>query len=189
MRWHLLAASLVIFSSLIFSKLENNWKKNGSQISESALLEVSILPGLPVHLRIPAIDVDANIQSLGVNPAGEMETPSNVGDVGWFDLGPRPGESGNAVIAGHFNGELNEEGVFAKLHQLKDGDQIYVLDSNGTTFTFKFRESRRYDPGYAEEVFALDRGIHLNLVTCDGIWNEVEKSYSKRLVVFADLIR
>jgi hypothetical protein len=28
---------------------------------------------------------------------------------------------------------------------------------------------------------------HLNLITCDGVWDVTKKSYSKRLVVFADI--
>jgi hypothetical protein len=44
-----------------------------------------------------------------------------------------------------------------------------------------------YDPGYAKDVFNGDNGDHLNLITCDGIWDADEKSYSKRLVVFADI--
>ncbi len=143
--------------------------------------------GLPVRLRIPAINVNADIQHVGVDPTGEMGVPSNTIDVGWFDLGPRPGEKGSAVIAGHFNGEGGETGVFTDLYKLKEGDKLYVEDSNGTSVAFVVRESRIYDPGYADEVFTLNDNAHLNLITCDGMWDEVEKSYSKRLVVFADI--
>lgn len=51
-------------------------------------------------------------------------------------------------------------------------------------------ESRTYNPGHADEVFHQgDDGSHLNLITCDGVWDGVEKSYSKRLVIFADIVR
>jgi hypothetical protein len=52
---------------------------------------------------------------------------------------------------------------------------------------FVVRESRTYNPGYAEEVFSANDGAHLNLVTCDGVWDGAKKSYSKRLVIFADI--
>jgi hypothetical protein len=38
-------------------------------------------------------------------------------------------------------------------------------------------------------VFASnDGGAHLNLITCAGEWNKGKKSYSERLVVFADKV-
>jgi hypothetical protein len=29
--------------------------------------------------------------------------------------------------------------------------------------------------------------VHLNLITCGGVWDKVGKSYSNRIVVFADM--
>jgi LPXTG-site transpeptidase (sortase) family protein len=144
-------------------------------------------PGSPMRLIIPAININADIQPLGVTPRGEMEIPSNTFDVGWFKLGSRPGEKGSAVIAGHFDGENGEAGVFSNLYELKSGDKLYIEDGKGTVTPFVVRESRTYDPGYAEEVFNSDDSSHLNLVTCDGQWDGAKKSYNKRLVVFADI--
>ena len=64
---------------------------------------------------------------------------------------------------------------------------MYIKDDQGTTISFIVRESRTYDPGYADDVFSQNDRVHLNLVTCDGVWDGVKKSYSKRLVVFADI--
>ncbi len=142
--------------------------------------------GAPVRLMIPAINVDASIQQVGVTSKGEMGPPSNTIDVGWFNPGPRPGEKGSAVIDGHVDGGNSEAGVFANLYKLKRGDTLYVKDDKGTTTTFIVRESRIYDPGLAEEVFSLSDSAHLNLVTCDGVWDGAKKNYTKRLVVFTD---
>ncbi len=145
-------------------------------------------PGSPVRLIIPAIKVNAKIQYVGVTPKGAMAVPSNTVDVGWFDLGPRPGEKGSAVIAGHLDGENGEAGVFINLYKLKKSDKLYIEDSKGTSIAFVVQESRTYDPGYADDVFSGSDSAHLNLITCDGVWNGVKKSYSKRLVVFADIV-
>lgn len=144
--------------------------------------------GFPVRLKIPSINVDAAIQQVGVTSKGAMEVPNNTLDVGWFDLGPRPGEKGNAVIAGHFDGKNGEAGVFINLYKLKEGDKLYVKDSKGTSITFVVRESRIYDPGYADDVFSGSNSAHLNLITCDGVWDGAKKSFSKRLVVFSDIV-
>ena len=139
-----------------------------------------------MRLLIPVINVNAAIQDVGVNTKGEMDVPSNTADVGWFKLGSRPGEKGSAVISGHFNGKDGEAAVFTNLQKLKQGDKLYIEDDSGTSFAFVVRESLIYNPGFAEEVFSLNDIAHLNLVTCDGVWDGAKKSYSKRLVVFAD---
>ena len=157
----------------------------GSTFQNQIVSKVSL--GLPVRLIIPAINVNTKIQYVGVTPKGEMEIPSNAVDVGWFKLGSRPGEKGSAVIAGHFDGKNGEAGVFTDLYKLKKGDKLYVEDSKGTSIIFVVRESRTYDPGYADDVFSRNDGTYLNLVTCDGVWDGAKKSYSKRLVVFADI--
>jgi len=145
---------------------------------------------LPVHLIIPALNVNAAIQSVGVNNKGEMDVPSNTVDVGWFRLGTLPGKPGSAVIDGHFDGENGEATVFADLYKLKKGDKLYIKDNKGASTTFIVRESRTYDVGYAEDVFSSnDGGVHLNLITCDGVWDGVKKSYTKRLVVFTDVLQ
>jgi LPXTG-site transpeptidase (sortase) family protein len=182
--------ALAVFSLLlIFHPTQGTNEKSVSQSSvpQSQVVNEASLE-LPVRLMIPEINVNATIQHVGVTPKGEMEAPSNSVDVGWFDLGPRPGEKGSAVISGHFDGGNGESGVFINLYKLKEGGKLYIEDDKGVSITFVVRESRTYDPGYAEEVFSLNDSAHLNLVTCDGVWDGAKKSYSKRLVVFTDIM-
>lgn len=147
-----------------------------------------VIQGSPVRLIIPRIHVDTAIDGVGVDSSGSMETPSNTTNVSWFNLGPLPGEKGSAVIAGHLNGKNGEAGIFANLDKLKEGDVLYVEDDQGKYRTFSVREASEYKSGYADEVFSQNDKAHLNLITCDGVWNSVKKTYSKRLVVFTDLV-
>lgn len=140
-----------------------------------------------MRLLIPSINVNSAILHLGVTSGGGMEVPDNAADVGWFKLGPRPGEIGSAVIAGHFDGENGEAGVFTNLYKLKKGDKLYVGDGKGTYIAFVVRESRTYNPGYADDVFSRSDGAHLNFITCDGAWDKNGESYTKRLVIFTDV--
>lgn len=178
----LLAIGLLILSVVLFYSTRILNKK--LILREKITNETSF--GLPVTLIIPSINVNSKIQYLGITSKGEMEVPNNINDVGWFKLGSRPGEKGSAVIAGHFNGENNQEGVFANLDKLMVGDKLSVVDDKGIITSFTVREIRTYSPGFAEEVFSLNDAPHLNLITCDGLWNEIKKSYDKRLVVFSD---
>jgi LPXTG-site transpeptidase (sortase) family protein len=145
-------------------------------------------PGLPVRLAIPAINIDAAIEDVGLTPQGTMGVPAGPTSTAWFDLGPRPGENGSAVIAGHEGWKDGVRAIFDDLYKLRAGDKIYVESEQNTVITFVVRGAQTYDQdGNAENVFNSNDGkAHLNLITCEGTWNAVQKSYSNRLVVFAD---
>lgn len=142
----------------------------------------------PVRLIIPKIRVNAAVEQVGLTPAGAMGAPKERSNVAWFNLGTRPGESGSAVIAGHYGWKDAKGSAFDGLYKLRHGDTISVEDSTGTRVSFVVREIRRYaDTDSAPDVFGSSDGkAHLNLVTCEGTWNPLTKSYSRRLVVFAD---
>ncbi len=155
--------------------------KNNLDISQE------IIPAPPTRLSIPTIDVDASIQRVGLTANGAMDVPTNAVDAGWFDLGTIPGEIGSAVIAGHFNGKDGEPGVFENLGKLAVGTELLIEDEKGRVLTFIVEETRVYDAGRADEIFTKNDGVYLNLITCDGVWDEKQKSYTKRLIVLATL--
>lgn len=144
--------------------------------------------GLPVRLKIPSIKVNAVIHPVGLMPDGSMGVPKSPRDTAWYMFGPKPGQKGSAVIAGHVNWLYGATGVFERLKNLKQGDTIIVQDDRGINTSFVVRESRAYEKSQnAADVFrSYDGSSHLNLITCGGIWDKISKSYSKRLVVFAD---
>lgn len=189
-RWQWLMMASVVLLLVLFPQLvQDNHKKTdiqGALSRSQAVSEASITP--PVRLTIPTINVQAEVVQVGLTAQGAMEVPGNAVDVGWLYIGPRPGEKGSAVMAGHFDGENGEAGVFNDLDKLRAGDKLYVEDEKGEIIAFAVRENRIYDPGFADEVFNQNDGAHLNLVTCDGVWEGKKKSYSKRLVVFTDKI-
>ncbi|MFZ3069072.1 MAG: class F sortase [Microgenomates group bacterium] len=188
----LMTFSFVLFliSSIGLYKIQVHDRQTlpNEKIKVLGVEEQSKRPGIPVRLIIPAINVDTAIQQVGVNSEGEMEVPNSILEAGWFKIGPIPGEIGSAVIAGHLDGKNDEAGVFVDLYKLKENSLIYVEDDKGESFVFIVREKRILNPDYAKEVFDLNDGVHLNLVTCDGVWDLNKKSYSKRLVVFADSV-
>jgi LPXTG-site transpeptidase (sortase) family protein len=146
--------------------------------------------GLPARLKIPKLNIDTTIESAGLTSDGLMGVPKGPADVAWFNLGPLPGEAGSSVIAGHSGYKDDKPAVFDSLDKLQKGDKIYVEDGKGMTATFIVRELQNYDKNKnALDVFTSnDTGAHLNLITCDGLWNAVDETHSERLVVFTDKI-
>jgi len=143
--------------------------------------------GFPMRLEIPSINVNAAVEYVGITVKGAMDVPINTIDVGLFKFGAYPGENGSAVIAGHYDSQTGAPGVFANLNELKKGDKVYINYANGISLVYVVQESHLYNPGFAKDVFSDNNGAHLNLITCDGVWDAGKKSYNKRLVVFTNI--
>ncbi len=140
------------------------------------------------RLLIPRIHVNTAIKDMGLTSDGAMAVPGNRVDVGWYSLGTRPGETGSAVIGGH-NFWNNGGGVFEHLNQLVPGDTLSVVDAKGVLTSFVVREIRSFDATDTNSgIFGSESGIHLNLITCSGVWNPSTQSYTKRLVIFTDVV-
>ncbi|MFA5933826.1 MAG: class F sortase [Candidatus Paceibacterota bacterium] len=158
------------------------------QINPSSSTSAKV--GNPERIIIPTIGVDATIEHVGLTSGGEMDVPKGPENAAWFNLGPRPGEKGSSVIDGHSGWKNNIPAVFDSLYKLKKGDKVYIKNDMGVTTTFVVREFRTFNPkADASSVFGSNDGLaHLNLITCEGIWNNITKSSSERLVVFTDKV-
>lgn len=178
-------AGFVLLSALLLMY----FNPASSNPNNPAISQAEANMGLPVRITIPKISVDAAIESIGLTPQGAVDVPKEPANAAWYNLGPRPGESGNAIIVGHYGRWKNgKASVFDNLRQLVAGDKVYVQDDAGVIATFVVREQQRYEPdAIVPEVFiADDNQSYLNLITCEGVWSEIDQSYSKRLVVFTD---
>ncbi len=159
------------------------------QVAYSSLRTPGGVPqGLPVRLKIPSIGVDSAIEDAVITPDGRMDVPENSVNVAWFSAGPHPGQEGSAVIGGHFGIKNGVPFVFYNLDKLSSGDQVYIINDRDETLSFVVRSVRSFDrDADATTVFTSSDGLaHLNLVTCEGIWNQANGSYPQRLVVFTD---
>jgi sortase (surface protein transpeptidase) len=144
---------------------------------------------IPARLSIPSLKIDAAIQSLGVNAKGNMASPSNFRDVGWYKYGPTPGQKGSAVIDGHVDNGLGLSGVFKDLHKIAIGADIFIETKNGERLRFIVVEveSYPYKGVPVDRLFTRSDDAYLNLVTCGGTWVKADKTYDQRLVVYTKL--
>jgi len=148
----------------------------------------SLVPPPFVRLLIPAIGVNAPIESVGVRPDGTMETPAQRpwNDVGWYNSGPRPGERGSAVIAGHLDRPGGNPAVFWRLRDLRVGDSVLVVDASGKALRFHVTRIIFFQPQDApvQDIFGNTAGSFLNLTTCAGDWIPTQHQTAQRLVVY-----
>src|SRR6266702_2035531 len=122
----------------------------------------------PVRLIIPAIAINAPVEWVGTQPNADLATPiqSPWQDVGWYNLGPHPGERGSAVIDGYLDRPGGLPAVFWRLRDLHSNDQVIVIDANGKTLHFHVTDIVFYPPQDApiQEIFGNKTGTFLNLI-------------------------
>src|SRR6266699_5323277 len=84
---------------------------------------------IPVRLVIPAIAINASVESVGIQSDSDLATPAQHPweDVGWYNLGPHPSERGSAVIDGHLDRPGGYPAVFWRLRDIQVGDDVQVI--------------------------------------------------------------
>jgi len=145
--------------------------------------------GPPVRLEIPAINVDATFEQVGLLPNGAMDTPKVPDNVAWFDQSAIPGQSGKtSVVAGHLDSPFGPA-VFYKLRMLVPGDEMAVTYANGERQVFVVEAKERYihDSAPLDKIYGSTPRRMMNLITCDGAWDRGALNYQQRLVVYTRL--
>jgi LPXTG-site transpeptidase (sortase) family protein len=146
-----------------------------------------------VHLIIPKIGVDAQVEPVHVLANGILGVPTRNQweGVGWYQGGPIPGQRGSAVIDGHLDRPGALPAVFWRLHELSDGDMVTVEEAGGHTLHFQVTKVASYPPDDAPtaQIFGDSSGTFLNLITCAGQWIPEQQQTSLRLVVYTKLVQ
>jgi sortase family protein len=172
-----------------------------SQSSEVAVVPVAE----PTAITIPKIGARSDIIPLGLNVDGSLQVPP-VDDplqAGWW-AGPkpgvagepgevRPGERGSAVVAAHVDGVINgrkgQPGLFARLHELVPGDEVFVDQVDGGQLRFLVARVEQHDKDKfpTAAVYEASDASRLNLVTCTGSFDRAAGHYRSNLIVFTTL--
>jgi hypothetical protein len=141
----------------------------------------------PVRLRIPVVGTSAVVEEKGVDASGNLSVPDNIWDVAWFNVMPRPGEPGDAVMTGHVDW-YNSGAAFEGLPYIWVGAQIYVDRDDGSTLTFVV-DSKNYYPYNSPpaSIWTYSGPPQLTLITCDPNSSWTGSGYSQRLVVHANI--
>jgi hypothetical protein len=143
----------------------------------------------PARLRIPALDLDATVDAVGIEAAtGDFAVPPSVDRVGWYRYGPGfAAEAGSIVIAGHVDSAAEGEGAFFKLGTLDAGDTVTLTGPGGKAREFEVVARKRYQKTAIplDEYFARDGGVRLTLITCGGPFDPKTRHYRDNVVVIA----
>lgn len=164
---------------------------------------------VPLKLLIPSIQISAPVIGVGITSKNVMDAPKGAADdpvwqtAFWYRGSGVPGELSISTMAGHVDDALGRPAVFARLKELRAGDQIIVHNiTSGKEIVFIVGKLEAYsiqqslDPSLLAQIYgsgpvsgkgpqtSADGLSHLTLITCSGDY--VNNSYDHRLVVYAN---
>lgn len=164
-----------------------------TEVTEEQRSEYSVPASHPRYLTIEKLGIyNSRVLSMGINAEGELDTPRNIFDVGWYSQSSKPGDGGVIVIDGH-NGGPNIEGVFKHINQLYSGDEIVIERGDGEKFVYTVVENKEVPLAEADEymhvAFAspVPGSEALTLISCIGEWSQTQGTYLSRQFVRAVL--
>lgn len=138
-----------------------------------------------VRLTIASIGVNASVDPLAFDGAGNFAVPITAGGVGWYDFSARPGAPGNAVLGGHLNWQGSRV-VFDRLDELAAGDVIHVTSGEGDLV---YRVTQVFvisaDAPFTDILGERSGPATLTLFTCGGTFDSASRDYDQRTVVNA----
>lgn len=161
--------------------------------TEEEVREYTVAADRPRYLTISKLGINrTRVLPMGVNAKGELDTPRNIYDVGWYEGSGKPGQGGTMVIDGH-NGGPHAYGVLKKLPSLGEGDIITVERGDGAVYNYKvventeilLDEANSYMSTAARSPEAGKESV--TLISCTGEWSQQQGTYLSRQFVRAVL--
>ncbi|HEU4999879.1 MAG TPA: class F sortase [Lapillicoccus sp.] len=159
-------------------------------------------PGAPARMSIPAIGVDAPVETIGLDRRGTLDAsgraplaaPVDQRKVGWYADGPKPGSGTGTVLT---NGHTYRDGsaVFQQDFptRVQVGQEVDLVLDNGTTCRYRITTVwRDVDATNGYPQLVAGEGLYdqtgperLFLETCSGPWLSSERRFEDITVVLA----
>ena len=175
------AVGLGRFLGMPLPSFAPNWPAADGQAME---------PSKPTKVSIASLGIRGDVVEVGKADDGSIAPPIEdpVRIIGWYGLGPTPGEPGTAVMVGHVDTH-DRPAVFHNLHEIQVGKLIEVSRKDRKVATFKVDSVESFPKAAfpADRVLVHDDVPRLVLVTCGGEWLGGHTGYADNVIVFAHL--
>ncbi len=159
-------------------------------------------PGSPTRMSIPALDVDAPIETIGLDRRAQPDStgqaplgaPVDQRKAGWYAAGPKPGSGTGTVLT---NGHTYRDGsaIFQQdfAARVAVGQQIDLVIDNGSTCSYRISSIWREVDAVtdyprlvaSEHLYDMEGPERLFLETCGGPWLESAGRFKDINVVLA----
>jgi sortase family protein len=142
----------------------------------------------PVRISISALTINAPVVAEGIDSTGEMEIPTNIHTIGWYQWGSAPGATaGSIVMVGHVDSAQQGLGAFFYLKTLTAGALITVTTADNKTWNYRVLAREEFPKTNVPLAAIFDQAgpPRLILATCGGAFDHSTKSYYDNIVVTA----
>jgi sortase (surface protein transpeptidase) len=143
----------------------------------------------PVALVIPAIGVNARVVPEDLGPGGALDIPPPR-QVGWYDRGPAPDQSGTTMLAGHID-DNGVPGALLRLNDVQLGAAVQVTTASGRVAAYTVTRRQvlpQHELAYSG-LLSQQGAPSLVLVSCGGAYDEATHLYLDNIVVVATPVR
>lgn len=162
--------------------------------TEPEVREYTVPADQPRYLTISRIGVyKARIITVWVKASGELGTPNNIFDAGWYGGSGKPGQGGTLLIDGH-NGGPSKIGIFKNLPAVQEGDIVEIERGDGAIFKYKVVENKSVPLSEADAYMRTAQQSpepgkeSVTIITCTGEWSDMQKTYLSRQFLRAVLV-
>lgn len=166
-----------------------------SDVSQSKRKAHIVPPDQPRFLNIARLKVkNARIFAMGTFGDGQLKTPNNIFDIGWYQKSAKPGTGGTAIFDGH-NGGPTKTGVFKHLISLTTDDVIAIEMGNGNIYRYRVTDNVTIPLSEADQymsktqVSPVPGRESISLISCIGEWSSSQQTYLSRQFVRAVRIK
>jgi sortase (surface protein transpeptidase) len=170
------------------------WGENAPANLKAGPLGLNPVPDegeIPVAIRIPDADVDAEVERNKI-VGGQMLDPSGPWVVAWYEGTGLAGSRGNAVMSGHVDYWDVGPAVFRNVANLVQGSEVQVAGADGTIYTYSIEYIERVRVAdltqeKINEIVNRTDYAALTLITCGGEFNYDAGEYYERDIIRARL--
>lgn len=145
---------------------------------------------IPISVAIASIGLaERPLIRLGRGQDGSLQVPTDYQQVGWYQLGPAPGQPGAAVLVGHVD-SASGPAVFWRLGSLHPGNTIVIRRDDKTRLTFSVYAVDSYPKDQFPTAMVYGSTSHraeLRVITCGGTFDHTTGHYLSNTVVYATL--
>jgi sortase (surface protein transpeptidase) len=134
------------------------------------------------------LGIDAAVLPVGIDKDGYMDVTKTASTVGWYRLGPVPGQPGNAVMTCHNQWYDTSRALCYDLHTVPVGADVYTSTGQGVGRRWKVVAVQAVAYNATVPGLFTDVGEpRLSIITCGGRWDPARQMFSLRIIVRARL--
>ncbi|HKX67159.1 MAG TPA: class F sortase [Intrasporangium sp.] len=139
----------------------------------------------PARFEVESVGISMRVRPVGVATDGQMALPPSPALMGWYEYGPRPGDTeGATVLAAHRDMPDFGTGPAARLERLSRGDLLTVRSGSNVRRYRVVQVTRLEKEGLdLEAIFDRTGPARLHVVTCGGRFDPATRTYEANLVV------